>query len=263
VGSLATARGGLCVYIKIKIKINMNKKSLMLVLVGFTVFFAGAWSYTRAEGEQISVCVKKSGLVYVIGDEFRRQDCKKNDSLLSWNITGTQGPKGDKGDKGDQGDVGPMGPQGERGEKGDSGQGEASLHLYDANGQDLGKLVYAETGIGRSSTYRTYIESLGALVGIKDYDQSVFIDTGGFRYDGPNCTGNVYRERRDTSNLAVVRAFNGKFYKATLNAINEYTFMSTSDSSSCSNSSGTEIGTLFEEVQLPFIEPIAWPLEIR
>jgi len=51
----------------------------------------------------VSVCVKKSGLVYVIGKEFRKQDCKKNDSLLIWNI---QGPQGQKGDKWDTGDVG-------------------------------------------------------------------------------------------------------------------------------------------------------------
>ena len=28
-------------------------------------------------------------------------DCEENDSLLSWNITGSQGPKGDKGDPGE------------------------------------------------------------------------------------------------------------------------------------------------------------------
>ncbi|MBI4708949.1 MAG: hypothetical protein HY764_01945 [Candidatus Portnoybacteria bacterium] len=63
---------------------------ISIVAVGLTI---GLWTYTRAAGDTISVCVKKSGLVYVIGEGFRRDDCKKNDKLLTWNI---QGLKGDK-----------------------------------------------------------------------------------------------------------------------------------------------------------------------
>lgn len=84
------------------------------VLFGIIVS-GGTFAYTKAEGNQITVCVKKSGLVYVIGEEFKRSECKKNDSLLSWNMTGIQGPKGDKGD------MGPEGPQGIKGEAGPIG----------------------------------------------------------------------------------------------------------------------------------------------
>jgi len=97
----------------------MNKHIFGLILA-LAVVFAGAWAYTKAAGEQISVCVKKSGLVYVIGSDFRRQDCRKNDSLLTWNITGPQGPKGDKGDRGEPG---PVGPQGEAGQGATHGAG--------------------------------------------------------------------------------------------------------------------------------------------
>src|SRR3989338_11429677 len=99
----------------------MNKYIIGIVglaVVGLTV---GLWSYSRAsEGNTISICVKKSGLVYVIGTGFRREDCKKNESLLTWNTQGIQGPKGDTGI------AGPQGPQGEKGDRGDAGaQGPA------------------------------------------------------------------------------------------------------------------------------------------
>ena len=118
---------------EINIKITMNKKLFILPIV-LAIVFAGAWAYMKAEGGQISVCVKKGGLVYVIGSDFRRQYCKKNDSLLTWNITGPQGPKGDqgavglvgpkgdKGDAGEQGSIGLTGPQGIQGETGPKGE---------------------------------------------------------------------------------------------------------------------------------------------
>lgn len=82
---------------------------ISIVAVGLTI---GLWTYTRAAGDTISVCVKKSGLVYVIGEGFRRDDCKKNDKLLTWNIQGLKGDKGDKGDTGEQGIQGEKGLSG-------------------------------------------------------------------------------------------------------------------------------------------------------
>ena len=102
----------------------------MLVFV-VVALFLGTWAYTQAEGQQITMCVKKSGFVYVVGQDFRREDCKKTDSLLSWNTAGQQGPKGDKGDaglQGIQGEIGPIGPKGDKGSDGEQGiQGEAGL----------------------------------------------------------------------------------------------------------------------------------------
>ena len=89
-------------------KANLYRISALFAVTA--VASLGAWTYTQAEGDQIEVCVKKNGLIYVIGEEFKRNDCKKNDSLLSWNIQGIPGPKGDKGDTGD---VGPQGPKGD------------------------------------------------------------------------------------------------------------------------------------------------------
>lgn len=60
-------------------------------------------------GNEITVCVKRTGLVYMIGEGFRRSDCTRSEKLVTWN---SQGPKGDKGDKGDPGEEGPPGDPG-------------------------------------------------------------------------------------------------------------------------------------------------------
>jgi hypothetical protein len=89
-------------------------KSFLLIIVMILVVLS-VWTYTKADGGQITICAKKSGLIYIIGEDFKRIDCKKNDSLISWNSAGQIGPKGDKGD------VGPAGPKGDTGEQGPIG----------------------------------------------------------------------------------------------------------------------------------------------
>jgi len=104
----------------------MNMKKTILISVGClsaVALIIGLWTYSQAnENTAISVCVKKSGLVFVVGDGFRREDCKKNESLLTWNIMGPKGQKGDKGDKGDQGPIGLTGSAGATGSQGPQGE---------------------------------------------------------------------------------------------------------------------------------------------
>lgn len=77
-----------------------------------------------------------AGQVRIIGPN---DTCRRNETLITWNITGPQGPKGDPGPQGvpgpagpqglpgaqglqgPKGDVGPIGPQGPQGPKGDTG----------------------------------------------------------------------------------------------------------------------------------------------
>ncbi len=92
---------------------KMNTVTTGIPLVAVLLLASlGYWTITQAVGTTITACVNKSGEVYVIGQGFRKAKCDKNETLLSWNITGPQGlkgdtgiqgPKGDKGDKGDQG----------------------------------------------------------------------------------------------------------------------------------------------------------------
>jgi len=192
----------------------MKKTAIILIVSVVTVgLTSGLWTYTRAVGDTISVCVKKSGLVYVIGDGFRRDDCKNNDKLLTWGI---QGPKGDKGDKGDigptglqgeqgipgsqgeqgiQGPEGPVGQQGSQGEKGDIGdkgdkgdQGPAgpSLKVFDANGQEVGLLMYM-----RSNLTIVWNRLINKSFGIKITDGIVDPEDGGgiVIFESGDCSG--------------------------------------------------------------------------
>ena len=110
-------------------KITMNKKVILFLGIVF-VFVVGLWGYSKAVGNEITVCVTKAGTVHIIGSDFERAECKKNETLLTWNIVGPKGDKGDKGDtglqgeqgqKGDQGIQGESGPQGLKGDKGEPG----------------------------------------------------------------------------------------------------------------------------------------------
>ncbi len=87
-------------------------------IVSLIVVSLGVWAYAEAAGNELSVCVKRSGAMFVVGGGFRQSDCNGNDQLLTLNI---QGPKGDKGDKGDTGTQGIQGVQGPRGPAGADG----------------------------------------------------------------------------------------------------------------------------------------------
>lgn len=78
----------------------------------------------------VTLCIKNSGAVFVVGQGFKKADCKKNDQLINLNLkgavgdkgqTGDKGPTGDKGETGDQGPTGPAGPQGPVGAMGPEG----------------------------------------------------------------------------------------------------------------------------------------------
>jgi len=88
----------------------MKKQFWFSLVIVSVLSVVGLWSYGQAAGNEIEVCVKKNGAVFMIGDGFKLTDCLKNEKLISWNIIGPQGPKGDKGD---QGLIGLTGPQGE------------------------------------------------------------------------------------------------------------------------------------------------------
>ena len=49
---------------------------------------------TRAAGSEVMLCVKRIGLVYMVGEGFRRADCHPGDTLVSLNTAGAPGPQG-------------------------------------------------------------------------------------------------------------------------------------------------------------------------
>ena len=87
------------------------------IIIGSVI--VGTISITKASSNaELTICVTKDGTMHLVGNSFKRSDCKKNEQLISFNA---QGPKGDKGDTGAtgaqglQGIAGPMGPIGPQG----------------------------------------------------------------------------------------------------------------------------------------------------
>ena len=76
----------------------MNTKTIMVVLVLGLII--GLWTYGNANNDagEITACANRSGLIRLIGDGFRRDECRRNETAVSWNTEGEQGEKGDKGD---------------------------------------------------------------------------------------------------------------------------------------------------------------------
>ncbi|MBI5457963.1 collagen-like protein [Candidatus Kaiserbacteria bacterium] len=101
-----------------------------IVMMG-AFLFAVPWVSASA-AQQLTLCAQKSGVVFVVGEGFRRTECRGNERLIRLDVSrgeqgpagpaGPQGPKGDKGDKGDTGDTGPVGPEGPQGPQGQKGE---------------------------------------------------------------------------------------------------------------------------------------------
>ncbi len=100
---------------------NLNKKNILILSVGIIIgsVIVGTISITKASSNaELTVCVTKDGTTHMVGDTFKRDECKKNEKLVTFNV---QGPKGDTGATGAQGISGVIGVKGEKGDKGDLG----------------------------------------------------------------------------------------------------------------------------------------------
>jgi hypothetical protein len=120
---------------------------------------------SRAAGREITICVKRSGLVYVIGDGFRRSECRGTDQLISWSaesVPGPQGPAGahgvdgTNGAPGADGAAGPQGPQGPQGAQGVPGT--ASITVAD------GSAVFSQYLIGSETKTWTWVIPEGSYL---------------------------------------------------------------------------------------------------
>lgn len=104
----------------------LRRPALAFVLGGLVVgaAFAGTAAYaklTAPTANTITACYKSNGEVTLIGLETKRNECKKNELEVTWNIVGPRGATGAKGDKGDTGATGATGAPGAKGDKGDPG----------------------------------------------------------------------------------------------------------------------------------------------
>jgi len=80
--------------------------------VGFAIVVALLLT-TIAQATELTVCVKKTGAMYLIGPEYRRHACRvRGETQMTLNTVGPQGPQGDPGPQGLKGDLGEQGPAG-------------------------------------------------------------------------------------------------------------------------------------------------------
>jgi hypothetical protein len=86
----------------------------------------------------IDACVKKDGAIRIVGSSA---DCRSNESAISWNVTGPEGPQG---------------PVGEQGPVGDQGAAGNNLWVVDGNGATVGQLVDLNIHVPGSSYLTVY-----------------------------------------------------------------------------------------------------------
>lgn len=87
------------------------KLTILIVIVLALLAISATWALAQTDGV-IYACKVTDGTIRIVSDPA---ECKKNETLLSWNIIGPQGPQGP------QGEAGPAGPQGEQGIQGETG----------------------------------------------------------------------------------------------------------------------------------------------
>ena len=229
----------------------MNKSLLALGIVTAFVSLVviSANVYAAVSGNTITACVGKDGTLKFSADGTT---CAKGQTLLSWNI---QGPKGDMGPQGPQGEPGP------KGDKGDPGEGGSTLHVWDANGQDLGTLI--STGPSFSS-FTTYIPELGIVLQLQNGQTVTIGNTDSLWFHEENCQGIAYGRGGNPGGTVVSRD-GRRGFKFTDGAIvyGDDFFKSRFDDRCYNGQGGPGGGIPMEEVTLPFSLPLAGPLEIH
>lgn len=201
---------------------------------------------TKTPSEKLSV----AGTIESMSGGFKFPDGTVQQTAQ---LVGPQGPQGPQGDPGAQGPPGPTGQQ---------------LHLYDANGQDLGIYLYDAQGNSLGSkAHRTYMSTLGLIIPISENwnnyadisanDQPIY-------FDQPGCMGKMFSNAIDHYSL-MKNSDLGKYFKSTgVYFQNTITYPSWIGGGACQNQPFNLANTTeVEEVFLPFFEPIAWPLYIQ
>ncbi len=227
-----------------------------LLAVGTTVFAASYSDEADEYFERNCTRDRLRGITAFVCDLRERID------NLEPGVQGPQGPQGKKGEKGDRGDPGDPGTPGPQGETGPVGP---TLHLHDANGQDLGILITAFDGTGRN--FATYLPDHGVTV---TFDQSVAGIVLGpvspIYYPQPDCQGTPHAGITGYPPGAVVAVLGGaerKLFKFTGERSEETVFLSQLSAGGCETQSfGPGRYPVLEEVPIPFSLPIAGPLRV-
>ena len=236
------------------------KQCGVIIFAAIAATFVASWIIVSAGGsEQITACVSKTGALHLIGDVYNRNACRKNETFLSWNI---------KGEKGDNGDTGVKGEKGDKGDPGVDGKDASKLHLFDANGQDFGIVIDGHIKGSSFWVYNKQIDGFFTIfqrangeAGIDTVDVSV-------HFEKVNCEGEPFFTGDFPTLSTQVVYYNraaDKFYKKNGgdNFQKRNSLSRLDEDKGCVGDISTINATLLlEDVNLPFTQPFALPLEV-
>lgn len=197
---------------------------------------------------EVNACVNnKTGSVRILN--FIGGQCSKSETSLVWNKQGPAGPQGIQGDKGDKGDPGTNG---------------SSLHLYDANNQDLGILIDMQSTW--ATFFVTYLPVQRMFLSFGQNRDSLSVNVGpayfGLYFLQENCEGTPYVNDSGNPMGAVISHGNRAFRYTNEDVLHGGQPLSTLEYPTGCLNSLAGAGTLYpmEEITLPFTLPLAWPL---
>ncbi len=155
--------------------ISINQTQVIVLAIVTAVLSLSAWSFSHAAGTEISMCVKQSGVSYIIGTGFAKQACSSNEQLVTFNIEGPQGPQGI------QGPIGPQGPEG------------SGAKLYDANDQVIG---YITSTAPFPDSFEILEKNLGVIVAVSvngSFGPHLGVSTQSpIYFESSDCSGQAY-----------------------------------------------------------------------
>ena len=241
-----------------------NKYTIAVMVLGLGI---SGYAFAQISGGQLSACVERNGESHFVLTGFtKKQVCEKGEQLVSWNIAGLPGPQGPQGVAGKDGASGGAGMQGLAGQKGDPGPAGNQYHLYDANNQDLGVLMYGPRY--SNDSFETFLPDLGVFVSFHDTDHGpsdIHLAAGEgstILYTGVDCTGDSFTTVGAA--LSVQRDAQGRYFTATNDAPITRTFVSQFSTDGCTNQPQYAYQNTFllKQITLPFSDLLFKPVHV-
>ncbi|TSC62760.1 MAG: hypothetical protein G01um101448_462 [Parcubacteria group bacterium Gr01-1014_48] len=248
-------------------------------IIAACVLFVGIWSFTRAQNVGVlTACVNRTGIMRLLDTTNPNNKCRRDETNVSWNVqgqTGLQGPQGEQGEKGDKGEQGSSGRQ---------------LHIYDANGQDLGIWSGGNNNAEHIRTFDTDLELFFYFTNDNTGANYVpqIIGVGGthkfFFFEELDCQGPIFSSSNyDLQALLTAHEFLTQLFpkywkyntqqqpktRTARSAIFTRSSQGGGAEAFCHNLISVEViddSLLLQEVpidNLPFTEPLKWPLVVK
>lgn len=239
------------------------------MILGATIIsLSGAlWVYGQTISNEIRACVRADGVMTFLTPTSPTTNCK---FILKWNVQGPQGPIGPQGPQGIQGERGLQGLNGDTGSQGEQGVPGPAFRVEDANGQDLGILIFVDRD---AMQWITYIPDKNILLGLTTWDSGIAgrsvhhqNTVSAVYFLEQDCQGTAYSTSplRSPGSVLEVRGGRNPWFRTTADNKTRVTYQSLiQEDVGCVNSQYSQDMYRVEEIFPPITEPIVWPLKIE